>query len=130
KRGQVYLVRLTVTNPKPRFNFLIEDPLPAAAEVVNTGFAVESAAASRFLQKKRSGASGAGYWWQGGSAKYEYRDDRVVITADYLAPGVHEYFYYMRPTVRGTAGRPAARAFPMYEPEVFGRSGADIVRIR
>ncbi len=117
-RGEMLLVRLTVTNPKPYFHFLLTDPIPSNLEIVNSNFAVESASLSRFLDKKRSDQG----WWSS-SPNYEYRDDRLVVTQDYLSAGVHEFFYLARPTLRGRASAPAARVSLMYEPEIFGRTG-------
>ncbi len=127
RRGELYLVRLTVVNPRPSFNFLINDPLPSSLEGVKSGFATESSRMDRFLRDRR--VTGATWWWESGSERYEYRDDRVVITRDYLRPGIHEYFYLARALVKGKATAPAARAFLMYEPEVFGRTGGGFMTV-
>lgn len=123
KRGELYLYRLIVTNPKPVYDVMIRDNLPSNLEVVREGFSTESAGFARFLQdaRRRSG-------WQ--RPHYEYRDDAVLVTQEYLAPGVHEYFYLGRALVRGAAGGPAARAFAMYEPEIFGTTAAGIQNVR
>mgnify|MGYP001797584867 CR=1 FL=1 len=129
QRGEVYLVRLTVVTPKPVFQFMLQDLLPASVEIVQTGFATESSSYDRFLRKKRS-ESRSGYWWMARAPQYEYRDDRFLATQEYLSPGIHEFYYFARANVRGTVAHPAARAFAMYEPEVFGRTASGTARVR
>ncbi len=124
KRGNIYLYRITVVNPRPRFHFLIDDALPSTMEPVQSSFATESASLDRFIREKRRGSHQ--YWWESGNDRYELRDDRVVITKDYLAPGIHEFYYAARAVVKGRATAPSAHAMPMYEPEVFGRTGGGI----
>jgi len=124
KRGDVFLVRLRVINPKPVYYFILNDSLASNMEIVNTGFQTENASLSRFLDKKRSGTDG--YWWEYADTIYEYRDDRVLIKTDYLSPGIHEYYYISRALVKGTALNPPAQAFGMYEPEIFGRTSSQM----
>lgn len=126
ERGNTLLVRLVVITPRPLYEVVIDDPIPSATEIVNVDFATEGRAYSRLLASERREYSDA-YWWMSAPARYEYRDDRAVITRDYLSPGVHEFFYLLRGTTRGTAGHPAARVYPMYEPDIFGRTG-DVYR--
>jgi len=117
-RGKIYLCRVTVVCPKPFFNALIVDPLPSTLEIVNTAFRTESSAAAKFETK----ASASRFWWEDSLPVIEYRDDRIVITQDYLSPGAHDFFYLVRPSVKGRAAAPAAFAKLMYEPEIFGRT--------
>ncbi|MCR9145175.1 MAG: MG2 domain-containing protein [bacterium] len=130
KRGDVYLVRLTVVTPKPVFQFMLQDLLPANLEAVQTGFATESSTYDRFLRKKRSNSRGNQYWWEYDWIKYEYRDDRFLATKEYLSAGIHEYYYFARANLRGQVSHPAARAFAMYEPEVFGRTDSGAAEVR
>jgi uncharacterized protein YfaS (alpha-2-macroglobulin family) len=44
-----------------------------------------------------------------------------------LWEGVYEYTYVTRATMPGIFVVPPAKAEEMYSPEVFGRSGSDIV---
>ncbi|MEZ4467323.1 MAG: hypothetical protein R3F43_23475 [bacterium] len=52
----------------------------------------------------------------------EMRDDRVLLFADHLPPGVYSYSYTARATTAGTFALPPARAEAMYRPEISGRS--------
>ena len=130
KRGEIYLVRLTVVTPKPVFQFMLEDFLPSNLEAVQTGFATESTTYDRFLRDKRETSRGNQYWWMSDWANYEYRDDRFLATQPYLSAGIHEYFYFARANLRGTVSRPSARAFAIYEPEIFGRTDSGETEVK
>ncbi|MDH5655866.1 MAG: MG2 domain-containing protein [Spirochaetia bacterium] len=121
KRGGIYLVRLRVVNPKPVYNFVMNEYLPSNMEIVNTEFKTESSSLDRFLQKKNKGS---GYWWEYYDTIHEYRDDRYIVKTDYLSPGIHEYYYISRGLVKGVSFQPPAQAFGMYEPEIFGRTSS------
>lgn len=127
-RGKVYLVRATVINSSPVYDFLYTDPISSGTEVVNTGFATENSSYARLLRKKAS-ENDVPDWYYAPERK-EYRMDRYMITKNRLSPGMHEYFYLLRPLVRGKFSMPAASAHGMYEPEVFGRSGEAILEVR
>jgi uncharacterized protein YfaS (alpha-2-macroglobulin family) len=126
KRGEIYLCRIIVVNPKPCYNVIIVDPLPSSVEILNTSFATEK----QSLDKYASKSGGGDYWWSYSIPVIEYRDDRVVIAENYLYPGMHEYTYLIRPIVRGKAGAPSATAKLMYEPEIFGRTGSGVMKVK
>jgi len=130
ERGKVYLVRMTVSNAMPVHNFALNDPLPSTSEVVQASFATEGNAYSRILQTAGRKESDDYFWWMDEPARTEYRTDRVVITKEYLSPGAHEFYYLIRPLVRGKTAWPGARGWAMYEPEIFGRSGYGSVDVR
>jgi uncharacterized protein YfaS (alpha-2-macroglobulin family) len=129
ERGNIYLCRILVVNPKPYFNAVIVDPLPSNVEIVNTAFATEK---QSLAEKTTAGGRGGddGYWWSYSVPVIEYRDDRVVIFEDYLSPGIHEYTYLIRPVVKGESFTPAASSKLMYEPEIFGRTGTVKVNVK
>ncbi|MBN1496501.1 MAG: hypothetical protein JXA07_07015 [Spirochaetes bacterium] len=126
-RGTIYMVRIRVVAPKPCFNALITDPLPSNVEIVNTAFKTEESSLSKHASKERPSYE---YWWMDSQPTIEYRDDRVVIVQNYLAPGMHEFTYLVRPLLRGTAQAPAAQSKLMYEPEVFGRTGSGSLAVK
>ena len=57
------------------------------------------------------------------------RDDRVLFFVEHLAAGMYHYRYLARATTFGSFVVPPTRAEEMYTPEVFGRTGADLIRI-
>ena len=124
KRGEVYLCRITIVNPKPYYNAVIIDPLPSNVEILNSSFATEK---KNIMPGSKS--RDYDYWYSSSNQVTEYRDDKVVITEEYLYPGMHEYSYLIRPTNKGEARMPAAGAKLMYEPEIFGRTGSSSLTV-
>ncbi|MEQ8353432.1 MAG: alpha-2-macroglobulin family protein [Leptospiraceae bacterium] len=122
KRGRIYLVRITVTTTRPLSHFILRDPLPSHSEIVNTGFATESFSASGLRTQ-----SSDSYWWAS-PALIDHRDDAFEVVQTYLPAGAHQFVYLIRPLFRGQALYPAASAYSMYEPEIFGRS-ADAIQV-
>jgi uncharacterized protein YfaS (alpha-2-macroglobulin family) len=49
-------------------------------------------------------------------------DDRVLLFADYLTPGIHTHRYLTRALTFGDFHAPGTKIEEMYSPEVFGRS--------
>lgn len=125
QRGKVYIVRLTVSNPKPVSHFVLRDPVPSHSEIVQAGFSTEDPRFSRFLVRKSDNSYD--YYRSYSRVRQEFRDDAAVFTVSFLQPGVHEYYYLIRPSLPGKAVYPAANAYAMYEPEIFGRT-ADAVQ--
>ncbi|MCB1170108.1 MAG: hypothetical protein KDK25_07235, partial [Leptospiraceae bacterium] len=124
KRGRIYIVTLTVTNARPLSHFVLRDPIPSHSEIVNPGFATESLAVSGLAGFRTP----TGYWWAS-PAITDYRDDAFEVIQTYLPAGAHQYVYLIRPLFRGKALYPAASAYSMYEPEIFGRSGDAIQEV-
>jgi uncharacterized protein YfaS (alpha-2-macroglobulin family) len=56
-------------------------------------------------------------------------DDRVLLFADSLAPGIHTHRYLVRALTYGTFSAPGTKIEEMYEPEVFGRSSETRIKI-
>lgn len=126
ERGQIYLARIQVTSPRVLYDIVVNDPLPANLEGVQSSFATESSVFARFLARKAD----QGSWWMNTNQRTEVRFERIVTTQPYFRAGVKEYFYLVRPIARGEAIHPPAQAFAMYEPEIFGRTGAGTIVVR
>jgi hypothetical protein len=56
-------------------------------------------------------------------------DDRVLLFADSLAPGIHAHRYLARALSSGSFVLPGTTAEKMYAPEVFGRSAEGTIRV-
>ncbi len=124
KAGARAIVTIKVKTPQDRTFVVVNDPVPAGFEIVNTEFAVESSEDARTLRKK---AQRGGDW--GGFERAERYDDRMYIFADYLTAGEHKYSYVVQATVPGVFYGPSALAEGMYEPEVFARTAGSTVEI-
>ncbi len=117
-------VRLNLVADNRRYHVALVDPLPAGLEIVNPALAVSGSAP----QDPSSPDYRYGWWWWG--TWYEHqnlRDERAEAFTSLLWDGVYQYTYIARATTPGRFVAPPAKAEEMYSPEVFGRSGSDIV---
>ena len=114
--GDLVVVNLKVVIPQARHFVVVEDPLPAGFAPVNLSFETESRELAREIEKRKTQP-----WWQG-FRHMEMYNDKVLLFADYLPPGIHTHTYLVRVTTPGTYCLPATKAEEMYTPEVFGRS--------
>jgi uncharacterized protein YfaS (alpha-2-macroglobulin family) len=59
----------------------------------------------------------------------ETHDDRVFLYVESLTAGVYEYEYFLRALVPGEFQHLPARAEQLFFPEVFGRTGGNIITV-
>jgi alpha-2-macroglobulin len=126
-RGNVYKVTIRVVVSKPAFNILISDPIPSNVEIINTDFKTESSVYAKLTTKNQTQND---FWWRNSSPNIEYRDDSVLVTQDYMEPGLHEFVYLIRPVLKGNSSSPAATSKLMYEPEIFGRTYGGVLTVK
>jgi alpha-2-macroglobulin len=116
--GDVIRVDLTLITPHDRYYVVVEDPLPAGGEAIDTGLATTSLLAmTPRLERENSRY----WWWWNWYSRSELRDEKVVLFADYLAAGTYEYSYTFRTTLPGDYHVIPTTANEFYFPEVFGR---------
>lgn len=138
--GDLVRVRLRVASAQERHYVAVEVPLPAGLEPVDTALA----STARLPSEPREEGAEPGYEHESAEDVYgdeepgdfarwatrfwspfnhtETRDDRVVLFADHLPPGVHASSFVARATTPGDFLMKPAKAEEMYTPEVFGRS--------
>lgn len=128
--GDLVLAEIVVVTPSPRQYVVIDDPLPAGLEPVDTGLASTS---DWLREALRGGGRGVAFYGAGSYstawAREELRDDRALFFLDRMPAGMYRYQYLARATTLGTFVAPPARAEEMYTPEIFGRSAANVVEI-
>jgi uncharacterized protein YfaS (alpha-2-macroglobulin family) len=113
--GDLVQVRLTVVAPTYLHDVVIEDPLPAGLEPVDTRLKSTSLAAANAVRAAQTPG------WQPWS-HVDVRSDRVALFATYLPKGVYQYVYLARASLPGdyrvlpTSGR------EQYFPEVNARA--------
>lgn len=107
-------VRVIVDHPVDRL--VIDDPLPAGFEAVDTGFRTTLQA---IVPQSNS--------WQIDTSQI-YRD-RVVAYAQHLEPGVYDLHYLVRSVTPGTFAWPGAHAYLQDAPEQFGRSAGTTLKV-
>ncbi len=125
--GDVILVKLTIIAPTDLYYVVVEDPLPAGCEGIDTSLKTTSVVGqspelhnlSLEQQDYWYRYYGWGWWW---FSHTEMRDEKVVLFAEYLPRGTYEYTYMMRASVPGAFQVMPSNAYQMYFPEVFGRS--------
>ncbi len=114
--GRVFDVGVRVIADHPVDRFVIEDPLPAGFEAVDTSFRT---ALQAVVPQSNS--------WQIDTS--QIYSDRVMAYASHLDPGVYDLHYLVRSVTPGTFAWPGARAYLQDAPEQFGRSAATSLRI-
>jgi uncharacterized protein YfaS (alpha-2-macroglobulin family) len=133
KAGDLVRVTLRIIVPQQAHFVVVDDPLPAGLEAIN--FRLMTAASSL-----RRGADFFGYRSRHGHKRHrspwytpfyhrEIRDDRVQLFADSVPPGVHTYVYLARATTIGKFVAAPTHVEQMYDPEVFGRTGASTFEV-
>jgi uncharacterized protein YfaS (alpha-2-macroglobulin family) len=124
KAGARVRVRLKMVANNRRYHVALVDPLPAGLEIVNPALAV-----SQDSPPDTAEPSGGYSWWWWGNwyQRQNMRDERAEAFTTLLWEGVYDYAYVARATTPGAFVVPPAKAEEMYAPEVFGRSGSDLV---
>jgi len=123
--GQTYEVRLTIIAPNDLYYVVVEDPLPAGCEAVDTTLDTTSVLDTG-PSVRRESSSGISmrtpWWWWRWYSRSELRDEKVALFADYLPAGTYTYRYTVRAVQPGEFKVLPAIAREFYFPEVFGRS--------
>ena len=122
KAGARVRIRLTMVADNRRYHVALVDPLPAGLEIINPALAV-----SETIPGDPTSAEKSYWWWWRWYQHQNMRDERAEVFTSLLWDGVYEYTYVARATMPGKFVAPPAKAEEMYSPEVFGRSGSDIV---
>lgn len=115
--GRVFDIGIRTIVDHPVDRLVIEDPLPAGFEAVDTSFRTTLAT---LVPQSDS--------WQIDATQI-YRD-RVVAYAQHLGPGVYDVHYLVRSVTPGTFSWPGARAYLQDAPEQFGRSASGTLHVR
>jgi alpha-2-macroglobulin len=114
--GRVFDVGVRTIVDHPVDRLVIEDPLPAGFEAVDTSFRTTLQA---IVPQSDS--------WQIDATQI-YRD-RVVAYAQHLDPGVYDVHYLVRSVTPGEFAWPGARAYLQAAPEQFGRSASTRLKV-
>jgi hypothetical protein len=134
KGGDLVLADVLVVTPSPREIVVIDDPLPAGFEAVDAHLATTGArydvdSADARADGNDDDDDDVGRSSGRSSFVREIRDDRVLFFVDHLSAGMFRYRYLARATTNGSFVVPPTKVEEMYTPEVFGRTGADLIKI-
>ena len=119
--GDVIQVKVSLVVPYSSYYVIVEDPLPAGAEALDTSLRTTSQAVEgpQMEQEPSKGESGYGWWWT--PTHVELRDEKAVMFATSLEPGTYEFTYSIRASLPGTFLTLPVTAYQMYFPETWGR---------
>ncbi len=137
KGGDLILADVLVVTPSPREIVVIDDPLPAGFEAIDAHLATTGARYDVDSAEARSNGDddddpddrAAGRTPGRSRFVREIRDDRVLFFVDHLSAGMFRYRYLARATTNGSFVVPPTKVEEMYTPEVFGRTGSDLIKI-
>lgn len=119
--GERIRVSLTIIVPETLNYVVIEDPIPAGTQSINT-----SLQTTPKLEPREPLRYGWGYW---AFTHTELRDDRTVLYAPYLPKGTYQFIYQIRAGAVGTYHVLPANGHAFYMPEVFGRTSGGIFMV-
>ncbi len=128
KAGSLVVVSLQIIVPKESLFVVVNDPLPAGFEAVNPTFLTESEEQQRRLDQMETGHEGPG--WRRGFNHIEMFDDKILLFADSLLPGIHTHRYLARALTPGHFQAPGTIIEEMYSPEVFGRDSEITIEVK
>lgn len=129
-------VRLSLTVPEDMYYVVVEDFIPAGAEVLNMNLKTTQQGTipgevdepeEAFFNPANPFDQGWGWWLFTNPQVY---DDRVRWVVDYLPAGTYELTYRLDPFIAGEFRLLPARAWQYYFPEVEGRSAGSMITIR
>jgi hypothetical protein len=121
KVGDIIEVTLNIVAPDTLHYVVVEDPLPAGTEPVDTSLRTTSITAQGpGLEQKGLGAEPAWSWWWT-PTHIDMRDEKVALFATDLNPGSYQFKYQMRASLPGSFLTLPPTAYEMYFPEVWGR---------
>jgi len=118
KVGDVLQARVTLVVPNYSHFVIVEDPLPAGTEAIDTSLRITSQTAQG-PEMSQETEDDWGWWWT--PTHVELRDEKAVLFATDLEPGTYTFTYQVRATLPGTFLTLPPTAYQMYAPEVWGR---------
>ena len=127
QQGDTFLARLTIVVPNSLHYVVIDDPLPAGLVAVDQSLETspQETAPERY-DRDDFRSRGWGWWY---FDHVELRDERVVISADYLPAGTYVYTYLVRASTPGEFRVIPPTAQEFYFPEVYGRGEGSLIEV-
>jgi len=121
--GDLVQVRLTVVAPNALHNVVIEDPLPAGLEPIDTRLKTTSLAVADAVRVATTDAVRAvpSPGWQPWT-HVDVRSDRVALFASYLGKAAYQYVYLARASLPGAYRVLPTTGHEQYFPEVNARA--------
>src|SRR5258706_1810096 len=125
-RGDLVRVRLTVVVPAAMHYIVVDDPLPAGFEAIDSTILTDTAVPTSYTVTDYN-ERGWGWWY---FSHIELRDEKVVLSADYLPAGTYVYTYLARASTAGTFKVIPPTASEFYFPDVGGRGAGSVFEVK
>jgi hypothetical protein len=126
QRGELVRVRLTVVIPAAVHYIVIDDPLPAGLEAIDSTILTDTAIPASYTLTDYE-ERGWGWWY---FTHIELRDEKVVLSADYLPAGTYVYTYIARASTTGMFKVIPPTASEFYFPDVGGRGAGSVFEVK
>jgi hypothetical protein len=124
--GDLMGVRLTVEVPEEMWYVAVEDPLPAGVKAVEGSLKVESGPGPVLSATEGPVLSKV----EGSPIHFEKGGEKVALFIQRVKAGEHVYRYLVRATVPGRFQAMPAMVYPMYEPNLWGRSASESLQVK
>ncbi len=129
KVGDVIAVKLTVVVPNDMVYFIVEDPLPAGIEALDTSLKTTTKTVEGPQAEEVTAQTSPWPAWRWTPTHAELRDDKTVLFETHLAPGTYEFTYQARASLPGEYLTLPPTAYQMYFPEVWGRGAGSVFKV-
>jgi hypothetical protein len=126
QRGDLVRVRLTVVVPAAVHYIVVDDPLPAGFEAIDSTILTDTAVPNSYTLTDYT-ERGWGWWY---FSHIELRDEKVVLSADYLPAGTYVYTYLARASAAGMFKVIPPTASEFYFPDVGGRGAGSVFEVK
>ncbi len=129
QQGELLLTRLTLVAPNSLHYVVVDDPLPAGFEAVDQSLATSPQTIEIPKQISSQDLAWRGFgWWA--FDHIQYKDEKVILSAQYLPAGTYVYTYLVRAGAPGQYRVIPTTASEFYFPEVYGRGAGMLFTIQ
>ena len=126
KRGELVRVRVTIVAPSSLHYVVVDDPLPAGLEAVDASLLTDVQVPDKYSITDFA-RRGWGWWF---FDNIQLRDEKVVLSADYLPAGTYVFTYMARAGTVGTFNVIPTTASEFYFPDVYGRGDGTVFVVK
>jgi len=127
RQGDLVRGRLTIVVPQSVHYLLVEDPLPAGLEAIDASLKTSpQGELPEVYDWAEMSRQGWGWWY---FSHVELRDEKVVLSTDYLPAGTYVYTYLARASTLGTFQTIPPTAQEFYFPDVYGRGEGSLFEV-
>ena len=124
--GEPMVVKLTITLKQAAYHLVVEDYIPAGAEILNTNLKTSQQIAIE-PDPRDPFRFGWGWWYFNNPLIF---DERIAWSAEYVPAGTYELSYVLVPNLPGEYRVLPTRAWEFYFPKVQGHSAGAVFAIR